>query len=190
MKEREEKQLEQDDDEMMYTYVRDNERKVNANSTYSSSAQHSLVARNFEDKQNTSIASHPILFSSSLSPEFIQRGVRRHRLQLASSPSSPPVESIRDQTSSHINENPDHSIESSDFPDREDVHLWSGCKRTTSNSSAKMNLGSQQPVFIVDSLETLHTLNRRLVITFPHRKSILKLGGRSVLFSSSFQTNE
>lgn len=189
MKEQEEKQLEQDNDEMMYTYVRDNERKVNANSTYDSSAQHSLVARNL----GHSIASHSDFFSS-LSRACVQReirtidtdsptldeNIRKHRLQLASSPPSSPVETIRDRTSFHINEN----RISSDFLDT-NVDGRSGCKRNTSNSSAKLKWDLQQPVFIVDSLQTLRSLSKRLVITFPHRKSILTFPGRS-----SFRNNE
>ncbi len=78
LKEQEEKQLEQDNDELMYTYARDNERKVTYKYT-SPSVQNSLVASELgRDKKNftgsrSSFFSPPILLSpisisSSTSP--------------------------------------------------------------------------------------------------------------------------
>lgn len=204
------KQLEQNDNELLYTYVRDNEQKVKYNSTYSH-AQQSGIASNLRQYQSISIASHASFFSSpllssltrrssSLSPASLQHGtrtldthlstsvenIRKHRLQLTPSPPPPPlpIESIRGQTSSRIDENTDNSTELLDLLDG-DVDLSSHCKRTTSKSSANMNLGSQQPVLIVNSLQTLHSLTKRLVITFPHQKTTLNLVGQSSLPKSS-----
>lgn len=177
LKEERTKQLDQDDDELLYTYVRDNEQKVKSNSTYSH-AQQSGIASNLRQYQNSFIASHSSVFSSSssLSSAFLPHGtrtfdthlstnIRRHRLQLIPSPPSIPW-----LTTSRIDENTDNSTELSDLRNA-NVDSSSCCQRTTSYSS----LDSQQPVLIVNSLQTLHSLTKRLVITFPYKKTTLNL---------------
>jgi len=94
LKEQQEKQLEQEDDEMMYTYARENERKVKYNYTYSC-AQNSLIASEVarHEKKSTAAVVRQSYFSSSvplspvplveplsfpppLSPEIIKRSSR------------------------------------------------------------------------------------------------------------------
>ena len=127
LKEQEEKQLEQEDDEMIYTYARDNERKVNYKYTYSC-ARNSLVASEVArhkkifaiavDQASFSLLnpSSPLSFPPPLSPEIIQRSstiinnhskisdasVRRRRLQIVSSPPPQSSESIRKEKLSRI----------------------------------------------------------------------------------------
>jgi hypothetical protein len=95
LKEQQEKQLEQEDDEMMYTYARENERKVKYNYTYSC-AQNSLIASEIarHEKKSTAAAFipqsyfsssvplspvslvEPLPFPPPLSPEIIKRSSR------------------------------------------------------------------------------------------------------------------
>ncbi|CAF2544118.1 unnamed protein product [Rotaria sp. Silwood2] len=97
LKEQEEKQFEQDDDEMMYTYTRDNERKVKYNYTYSC-ARYSLVANELAryEKNSTvpdvnhsffssptpslsvalSITPSPLLSPPPLSPGIVKRSFK------------------------------------------------------------------------------------------------------------------
>jgi len=95
LKEQQEKQLEQEDDEMMYTYARENERKVKYNYTYSC-AQNSLIASEIarHEKKSTaavvrqsyfsssvplspvSLVAPPLSFPPPLSPEIIKRSSR------------------------------------------------------------------------------------------------------------------
>ncbi len=116
LKEQQEKQLEQEDDEMMYTYARENERKVKYNYTYSC-AQNSLIASEVARHEKKSAAAvvrqsyfsssvpfvEPLSFPPPLSPEIIKRSsriinscskisgenIRRRRLQIVSSPPPP-----------------------------------------------------------------------------------------------------
>ncbi len=136
MKEQEEKQLEQEDDEMIYTYARENERKVKYNYTYSS-AKKSLVASELAHHKKSFIASSssllspipvslftstsPLPLSPPLSPALIKRSfrtidthsrtsdenVRRHRLQIIPSPPPPPPSSSPVQKPFRMNRNTD-----------------------------------------------------------------------------------
>ncbi|CAF1168843.1 unnamed protein product [Rotaria sordida] len=66
LKEQEEKQFEQEDDEMMYTYIRDNEQKVKYNYTYSC-ARYSLVANELARYEKYSTV-HDVNHTSFSSP--------------------------------------------------------------------------------------------------------------------------
>jgi hypothetical protein len=139
LKEQEEKQLEQVD-EMMYTYARDNERKVKYKYTYSYE-QNSLVASELARHEKNSTASHssffspiplspvslsisisPIPFSPPLSPTLIKRSSRTmnndsqtsgenvQRRRLQIIPSPPPPELIHKQTLTRRNRNTDDRV--------------------------------------------------------------------------------
>ncbi len=184
---------------MLYTYARDNERKVKYNYPYSS-MQNSLVASKLGHDENVFDASHSSFFSSSipLSPvssisplplssrtidtysQTFDENIRRHRIQIV--PSPPPVT----QTSSRVSQNTDDCINSPVILHM-DVDLHGNCKRNTSKSKAKISrssepsstantkAGPQQQILIVNSLQSLNSLTERSAITFINSKSILKL---------------
>lgn len=162
----------EEDDEIIYTYARENERKVNYKYT-DLSIRNSLVTKKLiYDKKSSSISyssffstkqlspvsitisTSPLPFPPPLSPVLIKRSNRtinnslpksnenhqRRRLQIVPSPPPPPSESISKHTSSS----------------------------NILHTSLKSNTNSghiRQPVLIVNSLESLVSLNERLGIT-------------------------
>lgn len=181
--------MEQDNDEMLYTYARENERKVKYNYTYSS-VQNSLVASELKHYEKSSTVSHSSFFSTirlstdsipistsplppspPLSPALIKRltktnnndhlqpsneNIQRRRLQIVP---SPPPESIYEQTSFRRNRITDDCIDLT----------------TVSRSSSKTNTNSgiQQQVLIVNSLESLVSLNERSGISLTNNRMII-----------------
>jgi hypothetical protein len=190
LKEQEENQLDQDNDEILYTYARDNERKVKFNYPYSS-MQSILVASKLRPDENNFDISHSYFSSSlpsflpSLSPAYIQHSSQTND-NYSPVISSPPVVT---QTTSCVKKNTDDYMNSPVIL-RMDVDLHSNCKPKPSTSS------SQQQILIVNSLQSLNSLTERSVITFMNKKSILKILSRSHLvgqpfvFKTSGQTNE
>jgi len=198
LKEQEEKQVEHEDDEIMYTYARDNERKVKYKYIHSP-VQNSLVASELEPDEKSFTGDHSYFFSpiplspvsisistSSLplsppllSPELIKRSsrtinnhlqtsnenIQRRRLQIVSSP--PPI-LIHKETASRMNRNTDDCV---------DLTTLSCLSQSSSTTDA--NSGSQQQMLIVNSLESLSSLNERTVITLINSNLIINLVDQS-----------
>ncbi len=213
-KEQEEKQLEQDDDQMMYTYARDNEQKVKYNYPYSS-AQSTLVVRSLRHREKSFAVSHspfcsplipiskpPLSPSPPFSPVLVQHssrtidthsqafdnGIQRNRLQIVPSPPLPGF-SIRARTPFPLVESIDDSNDSP-VSLRLDVDLHQNCRKNTSKVNTKS--AGVQPILIVNSLQSLNSLSIQSVITFANRKSILKPSFGSNIIgqaSSSKSTN-
>jgi len=208
LKEQEEKRLEHVDDEMMYTYARDNERKVKYKYTYSP-VQNSLVASELEHHEKSFTADHSYFFSPIplspvsisistsfpplspplLSPALIKRSsrminnhlqtsnenVQRRRLQIVSSP--PPI-LIQKETASRMNRNTDDCVD-----------LTTLSCLSQSSSTTDENSSGRQQMLIVNSLESLGSLNKRTVITLIKSKSIINLSGQSSTSRSSCELN-
>ena len=181
LKEQQEKQVEQEDDEMMYTYVRDNERKVKYNY---SSAKDSLVARELARHEKSSATSHssisfprplsPVFLSLSapplsspppLSPSIIKHSsktinTQRRRLQIVSSPPPSPLSPIinRERSPSpiiqsrHSNSNYYLSKSKTNTSTRSISRLSPIPFITNTNSSA------QQKVLIINSSDNFRPL--------------------------------
>ena len=179
MKEQEENQLDQDNDEILYTYARDNERKVKFNYPHSS-MQNILVASKLGPDENNFDISHSYFssksplpsLSPSLSPAYIQHSSRTNENYSPIILSPPPPEI---QTPSCVKKNTDDSP----VILRMNVDLNSNCKPEPST-------GPQQQILIVNSLQSLISLTERSVITFMNKKSILKILSRSHLPGQSF----
>jgi hypothetical protein len=170
LKEQQEKQVEQEDDEMMYTYARDNERKVKYNYTYSS-ARNSLVASELARHEKSSATSHSsfsfpiplspvsLAISSSplsprppLSPPIIN--TQRRRLQIVSSP-PPPLSPIiiRKQPPSPIIQNRQNDILDNSSKRETNVH------RHLLQIPSATNPGAQQKILILNSSQSVNELS-------------------------------
>lgn len=151
MKEQE-REAEQDHDNMLYTYARDNEQKVIAKSTPSENNC------DFHEHQ------YPRVFSKLLAP--LSRPISNETLARRQSYFVP---SPSDDRIDHI----DHCIPSPVLLDLENDREQED--RTPTVSLSKTNSDVRQRIWIVNSLESLRSLTKQPFITLIHNNSIVKI---------------